>query len=64
MGDTISVRDHSRPCEHGSLWPHWINAAHARWWKEPECLGGREMTLRRLDDAVWIEVDERDEGDR
>jgi hypothetical protein len=56
MSDTISVRDHTRPCEHGSLWPHWINAAEARWWKEPECLGGREMTLRNVGDGVWEEL--------
>ena len=45
--DTINVRDHGQPCEHGSLWPHWINTANAKWWQEPECLGGREMLLGR-----------------
>jgi len=54
--DTINVRDHGEPCEHGSLWPHWINAANAKWWQEPECLGGREMVLRRIDEGVWAEV--------
>jgi hypothetical protein len=58
MTDIIKVRDHSRRCEHGSLWPHWFNAAKARWWQEPDCLGGREMTLRRVDDGVWAEVEE------
>ena len=55
--DTISVRDHGRPCEHGSLWPHWINAANAKWWQEPECLGGKEMLLRQVEDGVWEEVE-------
>lgn len=56
MEETIRVRDHSRPCEHGSLWPHWINSAKARWWKEPECLGGKEMILRSRPDGSWVEV--------
>jgi len=30
MSETISVWDHSQPCEHGSRWPPWINAANAR----------------------------------
>lgn len=58
MSDTINVRDHSQPCEHGSLWPHWINASKVRWWQEPDCLGGREMTLQRLHDGAWMEVEE------
>ena len=58
MNDTISVRDHSRPCEHGSLWPHSVNPAQAKWWQEPECLGGREMILRKVGDGVWAEVGE------
>jgi hypothetical protein len=62
MSDTISVRDHSQPCEHGSLWPHWIERAKAKWWQEPECLGGREMTLLRLSDGVWVEVAEDGDG--
>ncbi len=57
MSETISVRDHSQPCEHGSLFHHWISLKTARWWKEPECLGGKEMTLRRLPDGNWVEVD-------
>lgn len=61
MGDVLTVRDHSRPCEHGSLWPHWDNAAKARWWHEPDCLGGREMRLRRRDDGLWAEIE--DDGD-
>jgi hypothetical protein len=48
MCDTISVRDHSQPCEHGSLWHHWIDVAQAKWWQEPECLGGKEVILKRL----------------
>ena len=59
MSDTISVRDHSHPCQHGSLWPHWITVKDAKWWQQPECLGGREMILRRLREGVWAEV-ERD----
>jgi hypothetical protein len=62
MSDTISVRDHSRPCEHGSLWPHWIHPVKARWWQEPDCLGGREMTLQRLREGVWMEVGEEGDG--
>jgi hypothetical protein len=58
MSESIRVRDHNQPCEHGSLWPHWINVAQARWWQEPECLGGREMILRPLPDGMWMEVEE------
>jgi hypothetical protein len=58
MSDIIRVRDHSRPCEHGSLWPHWAEVRTAKWWQEPDCLGGREMVLRRLGEGVWEEVDE------
>ena len=58
MSDTITVRDHSQPCEHGSLWPHWVNAVNAKWWQEPECLGGRAMILRQVDEGVWMEVRE------
>ena len=70
MNDTIRVRDHIQTCVHGSRWPHVINAARARWWREPHCPGGRELTLRRLPvdqdgsaepevvlpDGVWVEV--------
>ena len=56
MSETISVRDHSRPCEHGSLWHHWEEIKNAKWWQEPECLGGREMILRRVDNGLWEEV--------
>ena len=56
MRDTTRVRDHSRPCEHGSLWPHWNETTKARWWQEPDCLGGRELILRQIDDGVWAEV--------
>lgn len=61
MNDTIAVRDHSQRCEHGSLWPHWFNVAKARWWHEPDCLGGREMTLRRVGDRLWTEVEKAGE---
>jgi len=57
MGETISVRDHSEPCEHGSLWHHWTEIKNAKWWQEPECLGGRELILRRLDNGTWMEID-------
>jgi len=53
----MSVRDHTRECEHGSLWPHWTEVKNAKWWQEPECLGGKEMILRRLGGGVWGEVD-------
>jgi hypothetical protein len=56
--EIISVRDHTRVCEHGSLWPHWTEVKNAKWWQEPECLGGREMILRRLGDGVWVEVED------
>jgi hypothetical protein len=62
MSDTISVRDHSQPCEHGSLWPHWEHPAQAKWWQEPECLGGREMILRSLGAGMWAE-DEAQHGE-
>jgi len=58
MSDTITVRDHSQPCEHGSLWHHWFTATKRKWWQEPDCLGGKEMTLRGVGDGVWMEVDE------
>ncbi len=61
MDDVTTVRDHSKPCEHGSLWPHWIESTEARWWREPECLGGREMTLERVEDRLWREVGPDDE---
>lgn len=59
MSDTITVHDHSEPCEHGSLWPHWLNAAKARWWHEPDCLGGKAMTLQHCGDGLWSEVEEQ-----
>ena len=62
MSDTISVRDHSQPCEHGSLWHHWFVPSEAKWWQEPDCLGGREMILRRLDDETWVEVEQDGAG--
>lgn len=55
-GATLRVRDHSRPCEHGALWAHWVHVREAKWWQEPECLGGREMVLRRRDDGLWEEI--------
>ena len=65
MGETIIVRDHRRPCEHGHLWPHWTTIANAKWWQEPECLGGREMILLDLGDGRWQELtpDTGTEGD-
>jgi hypothetical protein len=56
VGETISVRDHSRPCEHGSLWAHWPESAKARWWREPDCPGGKEILLRRVGEGMWEEV--------
>ena len=58
MSETMRVRDHSRLCEHGSLIPHWITSGKGRWWKEPECYGGREVVLRRVGDGLWQEVEE------
>lgn len=55
-GDTVRVRDHARPCEHGRLWPHWITTKNAKWWQEPECLGGMEMILRRRPEGLWEEI--------
>lgn len=56
MGERIVLRDHSQPCEHGSLWSHWINVRGARWWHEPEWVGGREIVLERLGNREWREV--------
>ena len=58
----MSVRDHSRPCEYGSLWPHWTEVAKAKWWQEPECLGGREIVLQQRPDGAWIEIARSDAG--
>ena len=63
MDELITVHDHSRPCEHGSLWPHWLKAADAKWWQTPECLGGRELILRCVGDGLWEEVTGADAGD-
>lgn len=56
--DTMRLRDHTRLCEHGSLTPHWTTDGKGRWWKEPECYGGREIVLERVDDGLWREVEE------
>lgn len=61
VSETITVRDHNKPCEHGSLWSHWVNAANAKWWQEPECLGGRKMTLQKTSDGTWREIKGADE---
>ena len=61
MGETISVRDHAKPCEHGSLWAHWVKAAEAKWWQPPECLGGREMLLEQAREGLWAEVETKGE---
>ena len=53
----IGVRDHSRPCEHGSLWAHFLETRKGRWWTEPDCPGGQEILLRRVEDGHWEEVD-------
>ncbi len=58
---TIRVRDHRRPCKHGSLRPHRLAVADAEWRQEPECLGGGEMILRQLPDGLWEQVPEKDE---
>jgi hypothetical protein len=60
------VYDHGRTCEHGSLWPHWIQVSNAKWWQEPECLGGRRMFLRRVGDDLWKDITEAttDAGER
>jgi hypothetical protein len=55
-GDVIRVRDHSRTCEHGSQWSHWMGA-RPKWWQPPDCLGGRELILRRVDPGTWVEVE-------
>jgi hypothetical protein len=59
MAETIRVRDHSRPCEHGSQWTHWFGA-RPKWWQPPDCPGGKEMILRRVADGTWIEVEDDD----
>lgn len=63
MNDTITVRDHSRPCEHGSLWSHW-DGRKGKWWQGPDCLGGTEIILQRREDGSWIEVVGGDPGSR
>jgi hypothetical protein len=57
MDDTLEVRDHRMPCEHGSRWSHWLEPTKARWWKDPDCPGGREIVLRRLEDGTWEEAE-------
>ena len=32
----------------------------ARWWKEPDCPGGREMILEARGDGTWAETAEPD----
>jgi hypothetical protein len=61
MDDIIRLRDHERPCEHGSLWPHAHTAAKSKWWQGPDCPGGREMVFQRVGDGVWSEIE--DPGD-
>ncbi len=56
--ETITVHDHERTCEHGSLWPHWIEASNAKWWQKPECLGGHRMTLRHVSGDMWQDITE------
>lgn len=56
--EIITVHDHNRMCEHGSLWPHWITVANAKWWQEPECLGGHRIVLRRVDGDLWQDITE------
>jgi hypothetical protein len=55
--DVIRVRDHSEPCEHGSIWAHFEEIRKGRWWKEPDCPGGREMVLESVGDRLWRESD-------
>ncbi|MCB2222647.1 MAG: hypothetical protein KQH83_00620 [Actinobacteria bacterium] len=62
-GEIVRVRDHTRPCEHGSLWQHWFEVSTARWWQEPDCPGGREMVLRRRPDGAWEEIDDGGAGE-
>lgn len=64
MDDTISVRDYSQPCEHGYLWPHWIETTKGKWWQQPDCFGGKKMILRRLPDGLLMEVEAVDDGER
>lgn len=55
MGEVMVVREHARPCEHGSLWAHWLAPTKARWWHRPDCPGGHEVVLRRHQDGHWVE---------
>ena len=72
MTDILSVRDHSKPCEHTvaffkerdeELPTEWLHLQAGYGWCE-ECPGGREIKLRREADAsrpfefVWVEVTE------
>jgi len=56
MTSELRLRDHTRPCEHGSLWAHFLETRKGRWWKEPECPGGREIVLERAGEGIWREV--------
>jgi hypothetical protein len=59
MAETIEVRDHSRPCEHGSRWSHWEEVRRGRWWKDPDCPGGASMVLSPIGDQTWAEVSDQ-----
>lgn len=50
MADTITLRDHSKPCKHKgaqkAVDPHGL---HLDWYtcSAPDCPGGREITLQK-----------------
>jgi hypothetical protein len=57
MNEIVRLRDHTKMCEHGSLIPHWTTDGTGRWWRAPECYGGREVVLERVESGLWREVE-------
>lgn len=70
MSDTVTLRDHTHPCEHLD---RTSGLQRGAWWGGPStplwfchdvtCPGGREVTLRRekayiagIARTVWVEV--------
>jgi len=39
------------------MWAHFEETRKGRWWKEPDCPGGRQMVLESAGDGLWRETD-------